>query len=127
MNIFHLLVAALIGFLIGGIWYSPILFAKPWQRLSGKTMTKDGMATQFIGTFLAMFVMAYVLLNYIAATAAYSVATGMEAGFWLWLGLIVTSNVINNLYSRRSWSLVAIDLGYYLIALLAMGGLLAVW
>jgi hypothetical protein len=31
------LVAALSSFVIGGMWYSPILFAKAWQREAGLT------------------------------------------------------------------------------------------
>ena len=29
---FHIFVAALIAFLIGALWYSPVLFAKAWVR-----------------------------------------------------------------------------------------------
>ena len=30
-------VAAASAFLLGGLWYSPLLFAKPWMRLSGQS------------------------------------------------------------------------------------------
>jgi len=32
--------AAVVTFLIGMIWYSPILFAKPWMALNGYTPDK---------------------------------------------------------------------------------------
>ena len=32
-----ILVAALISFVVGGAWYSPLLFAKTWMRKPGST------------------------------------------------------------------------------------------
>src|SRR4026209_195631 len=37
---FHIFVAALIAFLIGALWYSPVLFAKAWVRANGFTPEK---------------------------------------------------------------------------------------
>ncbi len=31
------IVAALSAFLLGGLWYSPLLFAKPWMAAAGIT------------------------------------------------------------------------------------------
>ena len=36
-NIVAVLVSALLAFVIGGLWYSPILFAKAWMREAGLT------------------------------------------------------------------------------------------
>ena len=35
LNIFAILVAAVSSFLLGGLWYSPLLFGKMWQREAG--------------------------------------------------------------------------------------------
>ena len=32
--------AAISAFLLGGLWYSPVLFAKPWMQASGVTEEK---------------------------------------------------------------------------------------
>ena len=32
LNWLHVLVATVAYFAIGAIWYSPVLFAKPWQK-----------------------------------------------------------------------------------------------
>src|ERR1051325_1549607 len=37
-NYLAVLVCAVIIFLLGGLWYSPVLFAKRWVALQGKTM-----------------------------------------------------------------------------------------
>ena len=35
LNFFAIVTAALVTFAVGGLWYSPILFAKPWRRECG--------------------------------------------------------------------------------------------
>ncbi|GAB2489384.1 DUF1761 domain-containing protein [Arenimonas alkanexedens] len=34
VNIWAVLAAALSGFVLGGLWYSPLLFGKAWQRMT---------------------------------------------------------------------------------------------
>ena len=35
VNLLAVILAALSGFLVGGLWYSPIPFAKPWMTELG--------------------------------------------------------------------------------------------
>jgi hypothetical protein len=35
VNFLAVFVAALSSFVIGGVWYSPIMFAKPWMEENG--------------------------------------------------------------------------------------------
>ena len=54
INWIAMVLAALAGFLVGGIWYGP-LFLKPWQREAGITqemMAKRNPALVFGGAFL---------------------------------------------------------------------------
>lgn len=127
MNTLPIIVTSIVGFAIGGLWYSPLLFGKTWQRLTKQDMKSSSMGIQMVGTLVATFLMAYVLDLYIAATASFSVSLGMQAAFWLWLGLIVSTSVTRALYEKRSWKLVLIDIGHYLVVLLAMGAILARW
>jgi hypothetical protein len=43
-------------------------------------------------------------------------------GFW---GFALPTIVVNSVFERRSWTLVAIYLGYLLISMLVMAGLIA--
>src|SRR3954453_9763970 len=46
--------AALSSFLVGGIWYSPLLFARPWMEASGlsrEELARGGTARIFGGSF----------------------------------------------------------------------------
>ena len=37
LNYIGIIAATIVAFVIGGAWYSPILFAKPWMRENGFT------------------------------------------------------------------------------------------
>ncbi len=56
-----------------------------------------------------------------------AVASGLQLGFWMWLGLIVTTHVNGVLYEKRPFALFAINMGHYLVSLLAAGAILALW
>jgi hypothetical protein len=54
-----------------------------------------------------------------------SVPVGIMWGFLGFWGFALPTIVINSVFERRSWTLVAIYLGYLLISMLAMAALIA--
>lgn len=130
INYFAVLVAALIPMIIGALWYSPILFAKQWMKLIGKTEAdiKKGNPTKgYIGSFLGALVMSYVLAHIVVLTNSTSISGGLQAGFWAWLGFVATTHLSMYLFENKPLKLYAINVGYYLVALPLMGALLASW
>ena len=65
INWLAILVAAIIPMVVGGLWYSNMLFAKQWMALMGKTeeeIKKDFNPARTYGiTFVMCIVMAYVM------------------------------------------------------------------
>ena len=62
LNWFAIIIATLSNFLIGGLWYSPLLFGKIWMQennFNDEEMKKANMAKIFGLTFLFSFVMAF--------------------------------------------------------------------
>lgn len=122
--------AGLVGYIIGMLWYMPALFGKAWLKLSGLTEKdmKEGMTPQIMLLGLvASLLMAYVLAAVIGAFDGQTIAAGLMGGFWIWLGFVATTSINSVLYEKKSWTLFAINTGYYLVALLAMGAILAGW
>lgn len=128
MDFTGIFLAAIASFVIGALWYT-VLFGKAWRRLMGvpEGAPMTGMAKTLALGFLLDLVRAYVMIKVVAAMGAYSISTGVQVGFWLWLGFIATIGLSQVLYERRPWKSFAISFGYHLVALLAMGGILAVW
>ncbi len=131
MNYLAVLVAAIANFLLGGLWYSPLLFAKKWMALVGITeeqIKQSGSAGKaYMGTFVSALVMAYVLAHFVSYAEATTLVQGAQTGFWAWLGFVATTSIANHLFEHRPFGLFFINSGFYLVSLLLMGAILAVW
>lgn len=125
--------AAVVSMVIGAAWYSPLLFGRLWMKLSGITeksiaeAKKKGMAKSYAIGFLAVLVMSYVLAHFVDYLGATTIAAGMQAGFWLWLGFVATVMVNSFLWEGKPVKLYLLNIAHYLVVLLVMGAILAVW
>ena len=68
MDYLVLLGCAALWFILGALWYSPLLFAKPWMRALGKT--QEELMAGGSSMAVAMSVSAFVCLMQ-AATVAF--------------------------------------------------------
>jgi len=129
INIWGVLVAAVATMIIGFIWYSPMLFAKPWTRLMGIDMNdKAKLAGKLYGmSFVASIVSAVVLAKIIDITTVNTIPYGMKVGFAVWLGFVATVQLTGALFGKQPIKLFLINTGYQLVCYLAMGAILAKW
>lgn len=132
INYLAVLTAAIIGMIIGAIWYSPMLFGKAWSKEMGwkpeemKEKQKGAMKGYMMG-FIGSLLMYYVLSHFIDFAKADTFSLGTQAGFWAWLGFIATISFGSMAWEGKSWKLWAINNGYQLVCLIIGGGILAVW
>lgn len=119
INPLAVLLAAVSTFVIGGLWYS-LLFAKPWQRLSGVTdeQLKRGAPRIFIGSFLLAAIMALSLAAFIGSAG---IQFGLFAGFATGATFVAAAFGINYLFERKSLGLFAINASYNIVAFTVMG------
>jgi Protein of unknown function (DUF1761) len=127
-----ILAAALAAWLIGALWYSPLLFAKAWARAHGYSPEKLAamQATAgraYAGSFLAFVLIAYVLHIFLSRLGAHTFQTGAAWGFHAWLGFALPIGLTANLYSDKPLLTFVIDAGYQLVYLTAMGAILGAW
>jgi Protein of unknown function (DUF1761) len=132
INLLAVLVSAVAATVIGFLWYGP-LFGKSWLALKGTTpekiaeMKKKGMTAEYIITFIASAVMAYVLSLSIAVRPFITSSGTLVLGFWIWLGFIATTMIASVLWDKQPMKLFWINSLYYLVALWAMGLILVSW
>jgi hypothetical protein len=129
INYWAVLVAAIIRVAVGFVWYSPVLFLKPWLGETGITLEamRAGTPKAVAIDAVASLVMAFALANIIGASGITDWLNGALAGFWVWLAFQAMLLLTLWGYENRSLRLIAINLGNNLIALVLMGALLAVW
>jgi len=127
-NIWAVLVAAVSGFVLGGLWYSPALFGKAWQRESGVTdeqMKNANMGLIFGLTFVLCVVASFVFAMFLGPRPP--MALGLGAGFAAGLCWVGASFGINYLFERRSLKLFLINAGYHTLQFTLIGLILALW
>jgi hypothetical protein len=129
-NHWAILVSALIQWLLGAAWYSPILFAKPWMAMAGvrpSAQRTNRMAVGMVASFVGSLVTSFMLAQVVMWAGAQTYYLGGLIGFILWLGFIAAPLLASYVYEGRPFELFAINSGYWLVGLFLTGGLLAVW
>jgi hypothetical protein len=128
VNYLAVATAAIATFVIGGLWYSPVLFGKTWQRevgLSDEQLARGNMARIF-GTALVLSVVAsFVFALFLGPRP--SMPLGIGAGFSAGLCWVASSFGMNYLFARRSLKLFFIDGGYHTLQFTLIGLVLALW
>jgi hypothetical protein len=125
--------SALLYWVLGGLWYSPLLFGGKfieimrWSPEQVARIAAEGAGAQLALTLVGSLVAAYVLAHVVRYTSAESAVEGAKTGLGLWLGFVVTTNLNSVFFEFRPVGLYLISIGYHLVAFLAMGALLAVW
>jgi hypothetical protein len=126
-NVVAVVVAALTGFVIGGLWYGP-LFGAAWQRTSGVTpevLAARNMAVVFGVSLLLLLVAAVNLAMFIGPDQP--VSFGLMAGAAAGIGWVATAFGVVYLFEARSFGHWLINAGYFAVTLTAMGGILTAW
>jgi surface polysaccharide O-acyltransferase-like enzyme len=135
VNLLSVLAAAIATMILGFLWYSPILFAKPWTVAMGYDLNdkakmdemRKGAGKLYGITFVASLLSAFVLAKIIDVTTVTSALYGMKIGFAVWLGFVTTVQLTSTLFKKRPIKLYLIDTGYQLVCYLVMGAILAKW
>src|SRR5882724_11558632 len=136
MNLAAILVAAVAAFMLGGLWYSPILFANPWMVCHGydptnkaqmEELRKKSPAPMYISAFIASLIAAVILSRLFSALLVHDVMRGVKIAFFVWLGFVATVQLTGTIAASKTMKLYFIDTGYQLVSYIIMGAILAAW
>jgi Protein of unknown function (DUF1761) len=128
INYLAVFAAAASTFLIGGLWYSPLLFQRAWMRANNLTendLRAGGQAKIFGLSFVFALVMALNLAMFLNApdtTTTWGATAGLLAAIWVALGIGTVA-----LFERRPFAYTAINGGYWLVSFVVMGAILGAW
>ena len=132
INLLAVFLAALAFFAIGALWYG-VLFGKAWRKLVGITdeMMQAGPRPGQNPTWLIM-TLAFLFELLIALMLAHQygmTGPGDRAKMMIAIGygaMVMTPALgINYLFQMRPGKLFAIDAGYFIVGMAAMGGVFA--
>lgn len=115
LNIIAILVASLAAFILGGLWYSPLMFEKKWRQLVGTAVNQEAGNPIVIygGAFVLILLSAAVFDAFLGPNPSlgFAVGVGVSAGVaWaagsLWLSY---------LFEGRPSGLYFINGGYHIL------------
>ena len=129
-SLWPVLVSAVILWVLGAAWYSPVLFAKPWMALLGikpDPANRKSLVPGMISSLAGDFILAFVLDHVVHWSNVGSWRGGAFIGGLMWLGFFAAPNYPQGIYENRPVKLFAINSGYWLVGLIIVGIVLAVW
>ena len=129
VNWFAVVVAGLAYYVLGGLWYSPALFAKPWLKYAGVQpkasgrWSVPGMVTSFVTGLAMAFVLAVLLRSVRAEAAGAAVTWALLTGIGL-VGAVVTTTYT---FEGKHPKLLLINAGYPVVGYCLMALVLTLW
>jgi hypothetical protein len=129
VNWLAVIVAGIVGFFPGALWYSPLMFLKPWARELGIDLARPQkalpMPVLLVSGAAASIVAAFVLAVLIGSAPHLHAA--LHAALACAIGLVATSFAIQYLFERRSIAFWAINSGYHVVQFVLIGLVLSLW
>ena len=124
INYLAVLIAAAASFAFGAVWYG--VFAKPWMAAAGiaEADRTTGKSIYLVAA-VCQLAMAVLLAGAIGHLDRADIPGAPITAAFLWLGFVATTMTVNHRFQGKGWNLTVIDGGYWLVALLIQGTIIA--
>lgn len=128
VNYLAVLVAAVMSFLVGPLWYGP-LFGKKWATLTGVTeeQGKEMGMKPLIVTFIGFLCLSYAIGRIMSFGGLSGAWWGCMVAFLVWLMIMAPLMLSQTLYQNQPVKLWGIDAGFRLVTTLIIGLIIGIW
>jgi hypothetical protein len=133
VNYLAVLTSGVVIFILGGLWYSPVLFAKKWIALMGKSeeelkaASTESMPLMLLQAFLSGLLVAWTLAVILNHFHTPTPLRGAMVGAVCWLGFAGATSYASAVFSLKPRLLWLIDSGYNLVSFILAGLILGAW
>jgi hypothetical protein len=131
LNWLHVIVAAIAFFVLGALWYSPVLFSRPWAKLVNLNMSnpdaKKGMGMMMFASFILMIICCSALAVVFSIIQIDTAFSAIKFGLFFGVGFALTAVSISFIYERKPLALHAIDIGYLIAGIVIASLILVLW
>lgn len=131
INYLAVILAAVAAFMVGAVWYSPLLFGKAYAELRG--LAADAVAAtrppigELLGEFARNLVVAVVLAGFAAQLSVGDWKAGLQLGACVWVGFQAMLLLGAPLHEGMPWKLYALHAGDALVKTLLQGVIIGAW
>ena len=131
INYLALIAAIAVNMIAGALWYSPLLFARPWMAANGFTeeqIKAQGSATRgYVVSIIASIVIAFAIALFAQAAGADAAIDGLLLGLAAGVGFVATTSAANYIFESRPLKLYLINAGYPVVSFTLIGLLIGAW
>ena len=129
INVLAVLAAAISAFVVGGLWYSPLLCGTAWMRANGfsEEQVNAFPKGRMFGWSLPLLLVMSLNMAIFLADESTDWVWGMTAGVLAGAGWVATGLGVVALFENRSWAYILINGGYNIVALALMGLIIGAW
>jgi hypothetical protein len=133
INWLAVIVGALVYFALGAVWFTPMLFARPWQRAIGwdESRTPPEMNPMSYALPALLYVIGAIATAMLAvATASDSFGEGLLLGLVIGVGYALTLTAVEAIFDPNKpqpWIWFAISGSYHLLGFVIVAVLVSAW
>jgi hypothetical protein len=129
LNWVAIVVAAFVVYVLGAVWYSPVLFARPWMRVAGMSEAdvQSGSVIALVVQAVVTMITSAVLAVVVSWSGADNPLEGAAVGLLLGAGLVAIDHTKLLAFERRPPALFAINNGYTVLGFIIMASIVAIW
>lgn len=128
LNWWAIIVATVSAFVLGGAWYSPLMFGNVWMKVAGMTeesVKQANMAKIFGGSIVLTLIAAVNLGMFLGPNS--DLAFGIAAGAATGIGWIVPAFGVVYLFEQRPTLHWFINGAYWVVTFIIMGAIIGAW
>lgn len=127
INVWAVLVAALAKFIVGALWFSPLLFVRVWQREAGVSDEEisDPLKPIILSGILAL-ITAFTMAVVIELTRV-NLFEALALAVVIGIGLVAALFAPSFAFEGRSFRLYMIYASQYLVELVVMAAIIGAW
>ena len=131
VNYLAVLAAIVLNMALGALWYSPLLFARPWMAFHGFTeesiRESGGAGIGYGVSVVVSVVLAFAVALLAQAAGADTAVEGLVLGLLVGVGFVATTTGVNYVFESRPRNLYLINVGYPVVSLALIGLLIGAW
>ena len=130
LNVSAVLVCAVLAFVIGGLWYSPLVFGNAYSTLRGlgpNSATDMAMPVgELVGEFVRWLVITFILARFMVLLGVADLTGALMFGAWMW-AVVYSALAGSVLHEGYPWRLYAIHAGDGLAKIMLITTILGLW
>jgi len=130
INYLAVIVAAVAYFVIGALWYSPVLFGKTWMKGIGKTpeqMAGGSAILNYLMGLITAFIASYGVARVMLWSGRSSIGDGIITGVLVGVCFVLATMLMNDIFEKRPKGLTAINVLFHIVGLVVAGIIIGAW